>query len=248
MKQVTDALHYKDREVVKVLQWLHFLIFFGCSIYEFKYDSFSFWTLVRFSVFILIYSWHFRIVKKLNYTYWTFSVVFIIYFSYKFFGHIFPPNFHKISAWYLLAIGILVGQMYILLSPIYYPRVNWWEYDFRFRDDIKIRIHLKGIEKSVEGRMTDLRRLAACVVSFEDFPLGEMVDIEIVGRNVSSKVTSQIISKRYYSLGRGNIYGVFFHFDTNDDKYSFRRFRKLWVLETRKKRAAKYNQSVPEVV
>jgi hypothetical protein len=158
-------------------------------------------------------------------------------------GHIFPPDFHKISAWYLLAMGILVGQMYILLSPIYYPRVNWWEYDFRYRDDIKIRIQVKGAKNFSEGRMTDLRRLAACVVSFEDFPLGEMFEIEIVGRNVSSKVHSQIISKRNYSLGRGNIYGVFFHFETTEEKYSFRRFSKLWVLETRKKRALKYNQT-----
>jgi hypothetical protein len=243
MQQIAKTIHYKDQVTIKALQWLHFLIFIGSSLYEFKYDTFTFWTVLRFFVFILIYRWHFRIVKKLNYTYWTFSVVFIVYFSYKFLGHIFPPDFHKISAWYLLAMGILIGQMYILLSPIYYPRVNWWEYDFRFRDDIKIRIQLKGAQTSVEGRMTDLRRSAACVVAFEDFPLGEMVEIEIVGRNVSSKVRSQIISKRYYSLGRGNIYGVFFHFETTEEKYSFRRFSKLWVLETRKKRALKYNQT-----
>ncbi len=75
--------------------------------------------------------------------------------------------------WFFCMSAVLLGiEMYKLYGPIYYPLVNWWEYDFRFRSDVKVLVSLPD-QAMVEGRLTDLRRKAGCVVLFDEMHVGD---------------------------------------------------------------------------
>ena len=109
---------------------------------------------------------------------------------------------------YLFAITFLCLEMYFLFSPIYYPLVRWWEYDFRFRDDFKIKVFVD--EQEMEGRLTDLRWGAGCVVLFRKYEQGVSITVKLDDFPEMDTIKAEIISRRQYSLGRPYTYGVQF--------------------------------------
>jgi ribosomal protein S1 len=78
--------------------------------------------------------------------------------------------------------------MYFLSSPIYYPRVSWWEYDFRYRDDLKIEV--KSFEDVIDARLTDLRRQAGCVAIFEELKIGQEIKVQVIKFDEATKRVS----------------------------------------------------------
>jgi hypothetical protein len=132
-------------------------------------------------------------------------------------------------------------EMYILLSPIFYPRVNWWEYDFRYRDDIKADVKID--EQSYKGRLSDLRREAGCLSCFEVLDIGATVDIEAEGNNYKA----EIMSRREYSLGRPLHYGIKFVSNSSEDKIKLRTLFSKWKSKKKvimKKKFTKEEQAV----
>jgi hypothetical protein len=128
--------------------------------------------------------------------------------------------------------------MYILSSPIYYPRVSWWEYDFRYRDDL--RIIVKAGESEYEARLTDLRRYAGCVGLFEELKLGDEIIINAKINNVTMFLRGQVMSKRRYLIGRPVIYGVMFKFDSRVNKKRYIQLVQMWKKEKNNKRKLKF--------
>lgn len=149
---------------------------------------------------------------------------------------IFVTPFFSIEGFLYLSSLVLLGfESYQLWTPIYYPIVSWWEYDFRYRHDVKIKIIFAG--ETSEGRLNDIRRGAGCVVAFKNIGIGEPLQVELEEGKVF-KV--EIMSKRYYSLGRPLSYGVRFDLTEETDRINYDNYCLKWKRERKRKRMAKF--------
>lgn len=223
---------------IKSLHWYAFAFFILAIIGEYlSYENGLFYSLFKIAgasgCFYLLTLTR----KKLFYSFWTFAISFQIYFL--------TGVFNSLSNWtgiFYLGSFILMGmEMYILLSPIFYPRVNWWEYDFRYRDDIKTTIKLN--EQTFKGRLADLRRNAGCLSAFEVFKIGETVELEANDETYSA----EIMSRREYSLGRPLHYGIRFLSNSHEDKSKIKRLFRHWKTKKKvimKKKFTKEDQGI----
>ncbi len=176
-----------------------------------------------------------RLLKRLYYSFWTFLGLFAVFILFKIFGH----PFWTMSFVAFFAALVLVGiQAYSLWSPIFYPIVSWWEYDFRYRDDLRVRVLYR--EEKSEGRLTDLRRGAGCIASFKNFKLGDELEIEPFDEVHHMAFKVEIMSKRKYSIGRPYTYGVRFQLDESGDDSLFRNFVKFYKSERKIKQRKKF--------
>ena len=193
---------------------------------------------VKLLFFLYLTTPYYKTIKHRYYTYWTFSTFLLFYIIYKINEQFFVEHHTHIGILYLVSCLILIVKMYILSSPIYYPRVSWWEYDFRYRDDLKIKV--KRSELEYDARLTDLRRFAGCVALFEEVKLGEEIIINAKVDDVSVSLRGQVMSKRRDLIGRPLIYGVKFRFDSRSNKKRYIQLVRLWKKEKHSKRKLKF--------
>lgn len=139
---------------------------------------------------------------------------------------------------YLFAMCFLFIEVILLFSPIYYPIVRWWEYDFRFRDDLKIKVRAQHVVH--EARLTDLRKTAGCVLIFQEYIPGDLVEINYQEKKIFYKFNVEIMSRFHYSLGRPFQYGVKFICQTKKRRKDFQKFSQFWNLEKQSKRELKF--------
>ena len=194
-----------------------------------------------FNVFILLGCIYFLrtyyfSLKKLQYTYWTltFSFVFFLLFS---------TSFQTMSA-SLPLIGFLVlklVELYFVSSPIFYPWFNWWEYDFRYRNDLKAFVSFG--EQSHEARVTDIRRHAACITLFEKLPIGSSIIVSMSEKKNTVALEGKIISVRETTLGRGYSYGVSFSWENELTKEYYTKMKSSWNSSRFKKRRDRIDES-----
>lgn len=137
---------------------------------------------------------------------------------------------------YTVALVLLALESRELWTPIYYPIMSWWEYDFRYRNDLKVKAIIDT--EKIEGRLTDLRKGAGCVSLFKELKVGEYVHVELEDGK-SFKV--EIMSKRYYSLGRPLSYGVRFDLNEESEREEFQLFSTFWRNNRKKKRKEKFS-------
>ncbi len=193
---------------------------------------------VRLLFFLYLSTPYYKTIKHRYYTYWTFSALLFIYILFKINEQFFVTHHTHIGILYLTSCILLILKMYILSSPIYYPRVSWWEYDFRYRDDLKIKV--KSEESEFDARLTDLRRYAGCVGLFEELKLGDEILITAKVDDVSVNLRGQVMSKRRDLIGRPLIYGVMFKFDSRGNKKRYIQLVRLWQKEKNNKRRLKF--------
>ena len=133
---------------------------------------------------------------------------------------------------------ILITKMYLLSSHLYYPQISWWEYDFRYRDDLKITVKLG--ENEMLARLTDLRRHAGCVAMFEEIKLGEEILFNAALDDENIVLRCIVMSKRRDVIGRPLIYGVQFKFDSKSSKKRYINLERLWKKQKNNKRKMKF--------
>jgi hypothetical protein len=193
---------------------------------------------LRLVFFLYLSTPYYKTIKHRFYTYWTFSALLFLYILYKVNQQFFVEHHTHIGILYLLSLFILMLKMYILSSPIYYPRVSWWEYDFRYRDDLRIKV--KSGDHEYDARLTDLRRYAGCVGLFEDLKLGDEIIVTAKIDDVIMNLRGQVMSKRRYLIGRPLIYGVLFKFDSRGNKKRYIQLVQMWKKEKNNKRKLKF--------
>ncbi|MDO9183979.1 MAG: hypothetical protein Q7U04_16300 [Bacteriovorax sp.] len=193
---------------------------------------------LRLAFFLYLSTPYYKTIKHRYYTYWSFSAILFVYMLFKINEQFFVQHHFHIGILYLISTLILILKMYILSSPIYYPRVSWWEYDFRYRDDLKITV--KVLEAEYVARLTDLRRLAGCVALFEELKLGDEIILHTKVDDVSVTLRGQIMSKRRDLIGRPLIYGVQFKFDSRSNKKRYIQLFRLWKKDKHSKRKLKF--------
>ncbi|MBC7537718.1 MAG: hypothetical protein H7281_02775 [Bacteriovorax sp.] len=193
---------------------------------------------VKLAFFLYFSTPYYKTIKHRYYTYWTFSTILFFYILFKINEQFFVVHHSHIGILYLISCLILILKMYILSSPIYYPRVSWWEYDFRYRDDLRIKV--KSFESEYDARLTDLRRFAGCVALFEEVKLGDEIIIHAKVDDISVSLRGQVMSKRRDLIGRPLIYGVMFKFDSRSNKKRYIQLVRLWKKEKHSKRKLKF--------
>ncbi len=235
----------EDLDRLRVIHWAHFYIVF-CALWAEIYHGFLSFFSGSLEVILLaiFYRFYFKMVKELYYSFWSFSFVLGTYLLVGFFKGIFVYHSALFIYLYLLAIIFFGSEVYILSSPIYFPIVSWWEYDFRYRDELKIKVNISGSSEEHEGRLTDLRRQAGCVVLLKDIDVGESLALIYENIAVSYQFKAKIMSKREPLVGRGYHYGVKFEFVDDDAKEIFNNFVYLWKVDKKMRKQKRYSHEV----
>jgi len=238
MRIVLNYLKLKeDSNRLEVLHWGHFAFVFLGITFELFYGLGLLSWLLHVGLLFIFYRLFFITKKELFYSFWTFSAILFLFLINKILFSSLPTM--EIRLLYFLGLCLLGIEVYILSSPIYYPRVSWWEYDFRYRTDLKVLITNEDIE--TDARITDLRRNAACVASFEEFKVGQEIEIKS-DSYFSGKLKLEIVSKRIYSLGRPYNYGVKFVLNTEGESEAYSDLLNLWRNETLRRRERKFTK------
>lgn len=223
--------HFNLKNEIKHIHYMlifYFFLMISCQLIEyFQNDSGILWTGIKMIILFVIYNFSYQSLKKLNYTYLTMTFISIIWILTGILNAE-SVNSDLLSNTYFLAMLLICINTYQILSPIYYPRVRWWEYDFRYRGDLSVVIHHK--DQVMQGRLTDLRRKAGCVVLFQDIGVDEIITLKVESLGSEIELSGKIVSAREVYWGRGTTYGIKFFFATDDEKIRFKRLAQFWKI------------------
>ena len=187
---------------------------------------------------IVFFRFFFHVRKNLQYSYWALAGILLFYLILSLNSVVIKEYTFFVLLCYLLSITFLCLDIYFLYSPLYYPLVRWWEYDFRFRDDLKIKVFVN--EQVLTGRLTDLRRGAGCVALFEKYGHGIFLTIKLEDFSGMDTIKAEIFSRRQYSLGRPYTYGVKVLLDDPKAKQNYDNLVKYWKSRKRLLKKLKY--------
>lgn len=235
-----ESIEHNFKSETKTIKFLlkAFFFFIHLAIMTEIVAGPKFRLVIRLLFFLYLSTPYYKTIKHRYYTYWSFSTLLFFYILFKINEQFFVLHHAHIGVLYLISCLILILKMYILSSPIYYPRVSWWEYDFRYRDDL--RISVKAEDNEYMARLTDLRRFAGCVALFEEVKLGDEIIIQAKVDDISVSLRGQVMSKRRDLIGRPLIYGVRFKFDSRSNKKRYIQLVRLWKKEKHSKRKLKF--------
>ena len=145
--------------------------------------------------------------KQLLYSYWSFLFILTLYTM----SFIIDIGLGNTSIGEVLALLVILGlsvfQMSIMMRPIYYPMPNWWEYDFRYRADIKGKVAVK--KKSYNVRISDVRMDKASIQSFYEFEAGDhivLTEVDEIDRPFG--IAFDVATVRKNIVGRPYIVGL----------------------------------------
>ncbi len=226
-----------ETKTIKFLMRSLFFLIHLAIMTEFV-DSPKFRIGLRLIFFLWLAKPYYKTIKQRYYTYWSFSITLFFYLTFKIYEQYYVLDHDHIAILYGLSSLVLLLKMYLLSSPIYYPQVSWWEYDFRYRDDLKIII--KSNEHEYKGRLTDLRRHAGCVAVFEDLKIGDEIIVHAQLDDELVILRGLVMSKRRDIIGRPLIYGVQFKFDSRSNKKRYVSLLKMWKRQKNSKRKMKF--------
>lgn len=191
----------------------------------------EFWIVSIFSIFY--FRIYYESLKEMIYSFWGLSIPFHLYLLYSLGFAILYEDVGLAGYIYLSLVVIHWIIFYIMLSPVYYPRIQWWEYDFRFRTDLKGIINQGN--QPYECRLTDLRRGAGSVAVFSNLKLGEKAIFNC--ESFGSKYEFEIVtaSMAVNVPGRGMSYGFRFILPNKEIKRKYNQFIRNWRLHVKKK-------------
>lgn len=233
-----SKLKIKDEfDRILVFVTLHILLFVLAKLYYFLSYDLSFMYLVIFCFWVIYTRFFYRTVKNLHYTYWTFTGVSLIVILTDIYESLVINTNISLFYLYFFSLCFLIVSSYMLRTPLFYPVVSWWEYDFRYRNDIKTKIGFDDHEEM--GRIVDLRGDAGGISLFDDIEVGKKITVSPQYNEMSDTYDAEIVSKRQHSIGRPYIYGVRFLFRSASERSSFTKLQKYWLFERRYKQQAK---------
>ncbi len=224
-------------ERIVMITVLHLSLFLIAKFYEFIRYEFSFLSFIGLILWFVYSRFFYKTVKNLFYTYWTMTLITSLFLISDLYSSLVTYNDLSLFYFYGLSLLLLVINSYMLRTPLFYPMVSWWEYDFRYRNDVKATI--KYGDASDEGRIVDIRGEAGGIAFFEDLEIGSKVMVAPEFNDLNQEFEVEIVSKRKHSVGRPFIYGVKFIFSGKEDRNSFEKFSKFWQFERRFKQKAK---------
>jgi hypothetical protein len=203
----------KSYDKVKFLTILQFVMVLMAFISEalVTKSMFYFSFIIQFGLLLGLFNFYYNALSNLYYSYWNLSLILTVYYAVGLIRN-FAVGYPMIGFLFCLAVIFLFMACYIVSSPLYFPRVHWWEYDFRFRADIRCWVEIDN--QQYMGRLSDLRRGAACLELFQHTTVGVPIQIHLEVLNQNFTLHAEVRSKREPIIGRSIVYGIkFVNFD-----------------------------------
>ena len=198
---------YDKVKFLTLLQFLLVLIaFISEALVTQSVLNFSF--LFQFGLLLVTYNFYYSALTNLYYSYWNISFILAIYYLVSLSRNFLVVGHPLIGVLFGVSLIFLIISCYIISSPLYYPRVHWWEYDFRFRADIRCFVEID--DQQYRGRLSDLRRGAACLELFQNIHVGHPIQINLEILNQNFTLFAEVRSRRETIVGRSIIYGLKF--------------------------------------
>ncbi len=213
---------------VKFLTLLQFALVLVCFVSEaiITQSVLNFSFIFQFILLLACFNFYYNALSNLYYSYWNISVLLAIYYFVSLTRNFLIVGHPMIGFLFFLSLIFLFCACYMISSPLYFPRVHWWEYDFRFRADIKCSVEIDGTQ--FKGRLSDLRRGAACMELFNHAQVGQPIQINLEILNQNFTLFAEIRSKREPIIGRSIIYGIKFVSNDLEQKQRLRLLTNYW--------------------
>src|SRR5210317_652754 len=222
---VKKLLESKLKDEKQLLVFLFLFLVLVTFIIQIKSYIDIYNLLFRLIITTLFFSLYYKSFKSMLYSFWSFTILLIIYFI---------SNL-TFTWWSWVGMISSITMTYFISSPLFYPRIRWWEYDSRYREDLKVKICKDDQER--EGRLTDLRRNAGVIILFKDLEVGELLDIKVPFHDESFLFKVQIFSKKEYLIGRGISYGI--KFTEVSQLTDYQNLKLSWQQELKEKKRLK---------
>lgn len=209
-----------------LLQFLFVLIAFVAESTDTR-NVLNFSFLFQLIILFFAYNFYYSALSNLYYSFWSMSFGFAIYYGLSIMRNFLIMNSPIVAILFLLSSVLLIFSCYIISSPLYFPRFHWWEYDFRYRADIRCWIEVDG--EQFRGRISDLRRGAACLELFKSVSVGHLllINVKLLDQNYS--LQAEVRSKREPIIGRSFIYGIKFLNSDLEQKQRLKFLSHFWT-------------------
>jgi hypothetical protein len=206
--------------------FLTFALFLLTRISEKSFFEIGFFIELVFVVGVLRF--YARAHRNRNYALWGVSLVISVYLLMNILHFTFVQyNIFILYIAFLAALFLGISS-YVMSSPLYFPRVQWWEYDFRYRGDLKATANINDEAKEI--RVEDLRRECISFLSFNKIRLGEKITIDIPFGDKLYTVNGQLKTAREDIPGRPIRYGLKLIVVDERDKKSVTELKKVWMM------------------
>ncbi len=225
---VLNKLKNQDiAEELKSIKILSFILMLGlvvlCGLERYMSGTLiSFFGIIEILFIIMIFRAYIKSLSKLNYGLWGFSFIILLIIIKNLINFSFVEYNQFAIFLTLFSFTLFSINSYVMSSPIYYPRVQWWEYDYKFRADLKIKVKID--DQIYEARLTDFRRAEASIEVFELISLDKEGSILLDYDDNSYELIFSIKSFKSVIKGRPNRYGLKIHKESSD----FNAVKKIW--------------------
>jgi hypothetical protein len=201
-------------------------MFFFVRSKELSFFKVNFYAELIFLFFT--FRFYFKAHRNKNYAFWGLTIIIALYLIKNILQFTFVD--YNIFVLYLafLASIFLAINSFLMSSPLYYPRVPWWEYDFRYRGELKGS--LKFDNKVYDIRLSDMRRNTVSVQAFEQLSLGAEVKIDVPFGDDIFEINGFIKTAREVIPGRPIRYGIVLTTLNESDKKRNAMLMKMWNL------------------
>lgn len=216
---------YDKVKFLTILQFVLVLVAFISEAFVTR-SLLDFSFLFQFILLLVTYNFYYSALNNLYYSYWNMSGILLIYYLVSMSRNFLIIGHPLIGVLFCFSTIFLLIACYIIASPLYYPRVHWWEYDFRFRADVRCFVEVDG--KQYRGRLSDLRRGASCLELFQNIPIGHQIQVNVEILNQNFTLFAEVRSKREPIIGRSIIYGVKFFNTDLEQRQRFRFLTNYW--------------------
>lgn len=227
---------FEDLKSVKILSWiLMFVVIFLSMAERIKASTMiSFPALFEITFILMIFKGYIKSLKNFNYGFWGFSTVVFIFLLKSLIVYSFVDVNQFLLLMGILGLTIFAVNSFTMSSPLYYPRVQWWEYDYKYRADLKIKINIEN--RTYSARLSDLRRSQASIEAFEVFKVGTPGKLILKYDEVTYELSFEIKSFKNIISGRPNRYGL----KLDKSNKSFGAIKKIWSKNKKVKLRSKF--------
>jgi hypothetical protein len=170
-----------------------------------------------------------RALRNRNYALWGLTLVLCSYLVMNILQYTFMEyNIFILYIAFLAALFLGING-YIMSSPLYFPRIQWWEYDFRYRGELKATAIIN--EEKTEIRVADVRRECISLLSFSQIKLGQTITVDIPFGEKVFEVTGKLKTAREDIPGRPIRYGLKLDTETDKERKNYLELRKVWNMK-----------------
>ncbi|MFT6631594.1 MAG: hypothetical protein ACJAS4_001545 [Bacteriovoracaceae bacterium] len=213
--------------IVWIFSFLTFALFLLTRVAEKAIFNIGFFIELTF-IFVVL-RFYGRALRNRNYAFWGLTLVLSLYLFMNILQYTFMDyNIFILYVAFLSSLFLGING-YILSSPLYFPRIQWWEYDFRYRGELKATAILNDEESEI--RVADVRRESMSLLSFSQIRLGQEIKIDIPFGEKVFEVTGKLKTAREDIPGRPIRYGVKLDVEKDTERKNYLELRKVWNMK-----------------